>query len=283
MNMVLPERGRLVLNQNVASGRSFEGFLELATKVGVGKIELRNDLPGAGPGGPDAASARALLDRSSLRVVAIDVLLRFNVLGRWDELMGELARLLKAAATYRAPAILLCPNCERGDSRSQQEAFADTVKALRQLSPLLEEKGLLGYVEPLGFPESSLRSLYSAQRAVRESGASCFRVVYDTFHHFLGPDRESDLEANCDVDLIGLVHVSGLRSQMPADRYRDEHRDLPDEHDLMNSREQVSRLLKLGYKGDVSFEPFVPRLRDLSIPDLTETLRAAVRYFSVPG
>ncbi len=282
MNMNLPEPSRLVLNQNVAAGRTFEAFLQVAAEVGVGKIELRNDLPGAGSGSADAASARAALDRSSLRVVALGVLLRFNLPGRWNELKGELAGLLKAAATFRAPAILLCPNSDRSDSRSQQEVFADTVKALRQLAPLLGEKGLLGYVEPLGFPESSLRSIYSAQRAIGESGAGCFRVVYDSFHHFLGPDRGSDLEANCEVALIGLVHVSGLRAQMPLDRYRDEHRDLPDEQDLMGSRDQVSRLLKLGYKGDVSFEPFVPRLRDLSIPDLIESLRAAVRYLSVP-
>ncbi len=283
MDLILPEKSRLVLNQNVAAGRSFEAFLELASAVGVGKIELRNELPGAGSAGEDAAAARAALDRTALRVIGIDVLLRFNVPGRWNQLKRELAQLMAAAAAFRAPAILMCPNCERGDSRSPQAAFADTVRALRRLAPLLEEKGLLGYVEPLGFPESSLRSLYAAQRAIRESGASCFRIVYDTFHHFLGPDRGSDLGADCDVALLGLVHVSSLRSQMPLDRYRDEHRDLPDEQDLMGSREQVSRLLKLGYQGDVSFEPFVPRLRDLSVPELNETLRAAVRFLSVPG
>jgi 2-keto-myo-inositol isomerase len=107
--------------------------------------------------------------------------------------------------------------------------------------------------------------------------------VYDTFHHFLGPDRGSDLDTDCDVALIGLVHVSGLRSEMPFERYRDEHRDLPDEHDLMASREQVTRLLKLGYQGDVSIEPFAPRLQELSLPDLMEAVRAAVSYLSAAG
>ncbi len=283
MDLILPEKSRLTLNQNVAAGRSFEAFLQVAAEAGVGKIELRNELPGAGSAGAEAAAARAALDRTPLRVIGIDVLLRFNVPGRWNELKRELARLKEAAAAFRAPAILMCPNCERGDSRSAQTAFADTVRALGRLAPLLEEKGLLGYVEPLGFPESSLRSLYSAQRAIGESGAGCFRIVYDTFHHFLGPDRGSELEANCNVALLGLVHVSGLRSEMPLDRYRDEHRDLPDEQDLTGSRDQVSRLLKLGYKGDVSFEPFVPRLRDLSVIELVEALRSAVRYLSVPG
>jgi 2-keto-myo-inositol isomerase len=216
-------------------------------------------------------------------VIAIDVLLQFNMPDRLPELKKDLSQLIQAATAFRSPAILLCPNNDPADSRSKQEAFADTVKALGLLAPFLKGQGLLGYIEPLGFPESSLRSLYSAQRAIHECGAGCFRIVYDTFHYFLGPDRDSDLDADCEIDLIGLVHVSGLRTKLPLDRYRDEHRDLPDEHDLMGSREQVERLLRLGYRGDVSFEPFIPRLRELSLPSLSENLRAAIRYLSGPG
>jgi predicted xylose isomerase-like sugar epimerase len=51
----------------------------------------------------------------------------------------------------------------------------------------------------------------------------------------------------------------------------------------MASREQVTRLLKLGYQGDVSIEPFAPRLQELSLPDLMEAVRAAVSYLSAAG
>ena len=61
-----------------------------------------------------------------------------------------------------------------------------------------------GFVEPLGFAECSLRSKKMAIQAIRESGQDVYRLVHDTFHHFLGPDdRIFPAET-------GIVHISGV-------------------------------------------------------------------------
>ncbi|MCP6503225.1 inosose isomerase, partial [Klebsiella pneumoniae] len=73
--------------------------------------------------------------------------------------------LLKDARATGAKALVLCP-LNDGTVISQQQ----TVDALKTLAPLFSEYGIAGLVEPLGFPQSSLRSAALAQQLIKQAG-----------------------------------------------------------------------------------------------------------------
>ena len=78
---------------------------------------------------------------------------------------------------YGPRAIVLCPNNDPDDNKSGERSLRDTIDSLEELRPLFEDSGLLGYVEPLGFAESSLDSVFTAAGAIGEAGGDGFRIV----------------------------------------------------------------------------------------------------------
>lgn len=278
------DTARLALNRMTAPRAVLRDFLRLTAAVGLSKVELRNDIAGVGiTDGLEPRRVRDMLAEYSLRVVSLNVLPRFNLPERFGDAQAELRELAAEAAALGCPAVLLCPNSDPADRRTREEAFADTVQALEALEPILLDQGLLGYIEPLGFPESSLRSLLDAQRAIRESGGRCYRIVYDTFHHHLGPDDASTVEKEYEVGLTGLVHVSGVAHRSNRETYRDSHRILPGGRDHLGSLEQVRRLQRLGYPGDFSLEAFSPAVQMLGASALRDALQASIEYLTGPA
>lgn len=93
------------------------------------------------------------------------------------------------AAASGAKALVMCP-LNDGTAVS----FDDLVAALKAMKPILEERGLTGLVEPLGFPVSSLRTKAEAIKAIKAiNAAGCgdvYRLVHDTFHHHLAGETE---------------------------------------------------------------------------------------------
>jgi 2-keto-myo-inositol isomerase len=127
------------------------------------------------------------------------------------------------------------------------------------LAPLLEDHGLTGLVEPLGFAESSLRFKREAVAAIDELGASSFRLVHDTFHHAVAGE-EDIFPAR-----TGLVHISGVDDPaLPLRSLRDGHRVLVGPRDRLGTAGQLRRLLDGGYGGYVSFEPFAESVHALA-------------------
>ena len=113
---------------------------------------------------------------------------------------------------------------------------------------------------------------------IEESGHRDYRIVHDTFHHRLGPDTEEFLARTYDISYTGLVHVSGVETDLPVQKYRDAHRGLVGPDDNLDSRRQVRSLLRLGYSGDISFEPFSEVVQNLPGDELGRKLAASVKY-----
>jgi 2-keto-myo-inositol isomerase len=140
------------------------------------------------------------------------------------------------------------------------------------LKPILEARGLLGFIEPLGFEDCALRRKSDAVKAIyAAAGEPVFRLVHDTFHHHLAG------EAIFFPNLTGLVHLSGVEDDdLPVERMRDGHRVLVGRADRLGNVRQVRELLARGYRGALSFEPFATEIAQAH--DIAARLRASIDY-----
>ena len=129
----------------------------------------------------------------------------------------------------------------------------------------------MGLVEPLGFEQSSLRYKADAIEAIEELElGERFRLVHDTFHHYLSG------EARLYPEWTGLVHISGVDDpDLPLDRMLDEHRVLVDVNDRCGTLLQILALME-GYSGPYSFEPFAASVHGLD--DIAGALEASMHW-----
>lgn len=262
---------RVALNHMAAPGLAWRPFLGLARDLGCVGVEFRNDLPRPLFDGEEAGVvARAAADMG-LRVLALAEVKAFN---DFDD--GTLARARDLAATAiacGAEAISLIP---RNDGRGlgNGERQANLRLALRELKPVLEEAGLFGFVEPLGFEVCSLRTKAEAVDAMHAvGGEGVYRLIHDTFHHYVAGETEFF------ADMTGMVHVSGVSDPKPAVRdLRDAHRILVDARDRLGNLAQIERLADGGYSGPISFEPFAPDVIGAANPG--EGLRASIGFIA---
>ncbi|HCM25668.1 MAG: xylose isomerase [Treponema sp. GWB1_62_6] len=281
-------RRRFALNRIACPSLDLPAFFKLAVDLDLSKVELRNDLPGklgaAGIiDGLKPSEAAKMAKDNGVSIIAINALQKFNLASVRKSALKELNSLLSLSAEIGCKAIILCPNNDEADARSPDVRYAETVDALRQFGPAFVKFGILGYVEPLGFGISSLASLTVAMNAVKESGYGCFRLVHDTFHHYIGPDDASIYGANglgapYEVAYTGLVHISGVEADIAPDAYRDAHRVLVGPKDRMKNRDQIRRLDSLGYMGDYSFEPFSESIQKMDARRLSAEINASIDF-----
>lgn len=273
------ETNRFALNRIAAPALSMAEFFELAAGLGMSAVELRNDIrDGAVTDGLKGSEVLRLAKNTGIRIISINALQQFNLPGARTKVLGELDSLLAVCKEIECPALVLCPNNRPDDIRLPEQKYHDTVEALNTYAPLFSAAGVLGYVEPLGFGISSLASAELALKAIRESGASCYRVLVDTFHSYLGPDSPALFDDPAVIQKIGLVHVSGVEAAIPKSQFADAHRVLPSPADGMHSAALMARLEQAGYRGMYSFEPFAKEVQALGAKELASALRASIEY-----
>ncbi len=235
-------------------------FFQLAKSLGLSDVEIRNDLDGnAIIDGTPAAEVRAAAAEAGVRIATINALQRFN---EWTpEREREAIELADYARDVGASALVLVP-VNAGSGQADGERQANLRTALTALKPILEQRGLMGFVEPLGFEICSLRSKREAVAAIKAiGGEGRFKLVHDTFHHHLAGEPELF------PAMTGLVHISGVTDpDVTVSDMRDPHRVLVDADDRLGNIGQMRALLDQGYKGLFSFEPFAPEVQALDDP-----------------
>ncbi|MDR2484799.1 MAG: TIM barrel protein [Treponema sp.] len=279
---------RFVLNRIISPAMGLADFVRFTAGLGLSKIELRNDLPGKREvkdiiDGLKPADVRMLTQGEGVSIISINALQQFNLLSSMKDRIEELKRMLELASAVDCPAVVLCPNNEKGDIRTPNRKYADTVEALAEYGPLFAEYGIAGYVEPLGFGTSSLASLPAAVQAIKASGYGCYRTVFDTFHHYIGPDNAAvfgmdGLGASYEIPYTGLVHISGVEGPVSPERFLDEHRILIGPKDRMGNKELIGRLDRLGYQGFFSFEPFSAAVQHMQAHKLAQAVEESLQY-----
>ena len=274
-------RSKISLNRIIYPKLKLEDFFKFTKDLDLNKIELRNDLPGGKI--IDDYSPEQLKDLSKkygVEILTINALQKFNLDAILPKTLEELKKLTDLSQFIGCKAIVLCPNNDMNDKRDSEEIFKDTVKALKSFGPLFKDRGMQGYLEPLGFEECSLRSIVIAMKAIQESGYPVYKIVHDTFHHHIGPDTFDTIQNDYDISYTGLVHISGVESNIPVKEYRDNHRVLVSDQDKLQNKEQIALLLKLGYAGNISFEPFSQKVHEMEIEAIKSAIDHSIEYIS---
>jgi 2-keto-myo-inositol isomerase len=261
------------LNHIVSPHRKFADFAKLTRDLGITAVEIRNDLQGVEIiDGTSAEDVKAAADAAGVEILSINALQRFN---EWNPTREqEAAALARYAATCGAKALVLCPVNSVDDRRSETQRVDDLRRSLQALRPILRDHGLTGLIEPLGFEECSLRLKRVAVDAIDAvEGADTFKVLHDTFHHYLANEREIFPERT------GLVHISGVEDRSLAHNdIRDQHRILVGEGDLLGNIAQIKALRQGGYRGLFSFEPFASSVHDMT--NVADALRQSIALIS---
>jgi 2-keto-myo-inositol isomerase len=258
------------INHMVAPRKSFAELVALAQALGLDAVEIRNDLPGtAMQDGTDAAQIRDQAQAGGVRILSINALQRFN---EWNAEREVAARsLARYAHDCGAAMLVLCPVNDVSYRLSESARLSGLRDALRGLAPILGDAGIIGLVEPLGFQESSLRLKTEAVEAIEDQGVGDrFRIVHDTFHHYLAG------EPHLLADWTGLVHLSGVDDgNLPLSTLRDSHRGLVGPDDRLGNVAQICALLAGGYVGPFSFEPFASSVH---AGDVTAALETSIHW-----
>jgi 2-keto-myo-inositol isomerase len=275
------KRSRISLNRIIYPRLELENFFKFAKDLDLNKIESRNDLPG-GKIIDDYTHGqlKELLKKYGVEILTINALQKFNLAAILPETIKELKKLINLSLSIGCKAIVLCPNNDVNDKRGAEEIFKETVKALKSFAPLFQESGMQGYLEPLGFEECSLRSMVTVMKAIQESGYSVYKIVHDAFHHHIGPDTFDTIENNYDISYTGLVHISGVECNILVEEYRDDHRVLVTEQDRLQTKEQIELLLRMGYTGNISFEPFSEKVQEMEIEKIKLAIDQSIEYIS---
>ena len=256
------------LNHMVAPRRSVGELIVLAHSLGLDRIEIRNDLEGVAlKDGTPPGRIRAAAEDAGVRILSINALQRFN---DWNqERAGEAALLASYARECGAAALVLCPVNDAAWQPPEEERQGRLREALAALAPILADAGITGLVEPLGFAGASLRLKAEAIEAIEEVGEDeRFRLVHDTFHHYLAG------EPRMFPDWTAIVHISGVDdASLPLASLRDADRGLVGPDDRLGSIGQIVALME-GYSGPYSFEPFAASVHGLA--DIAGALAASM-------
>lgn len=260
---------RFALNHMTVARASFVQLLDMAAALGCVGVEVRNDLDQPLFDGMPAADAGALARDKGLRILSVAEVTRFN---EWSaQKSAEAHALIDIAHAAGAEAISLIPRNDNG-GMNNGERQANLRVALRDLIPMLADKGLVGLVEPLGFESCGLRDKQEVLTAFETLDAGdTLALIHDTFHHHLAGD--GPLFAN----KTGLVHISGVSEPRVATRdMTDAQRGLVGTDDRLGNINQLRDLQRAGFAGPVSFEAFAPDVH--AIADPVKALRTSMDF-----
>ena len=260
---------KFALNHIVRPQASYHQLLNMAKNLDCVGVEFRNDFAGQLLfGGDEPSKVKNAVLKSGVEMLALAEVKMFN---RWsDEKAKEAEALMKVAVAAGSSVVSLIPAID-GVALGKEERQDILRHALRELKPMLEHYNLVGFVEPLGFPISSVRYKSEAINAIDAVGADRFKIVHDTFHHALAGGGEIF------PDHTGIVHISGVVDREPAiENLEDAHRVLVDADDRLGNIQQIQQFLDALWKGVFSFEPFAAEIHNLD--DVEPALKASIEF-----
>lgn len=246
-------------------------LINLAENLGIPAVELRNDIKENSVSEIETAeTVGQYAAEKNIEILTINGLYPFNIWNKENQYQTEkLADLCQAAG---AKALVCCPLVSNKMNFTEEEQVKKTLEALKKISPILKSRGLLGHLETLGFPTSTLRKKNLALRAIDEADVSdIFNLLHDNFHHATAYEREYYPKRT------GLVHISSvIEESLSMEDLQDAHRFFVQEKDITSCLKQINELIKSGYDGYFSFEPFAKEI--WRCPDPGTLIEASMNY-----
>ncbi|MEG9862702.1 MAG: TIM barrel protein [Parvularculales bacterium] len=242
-----------VINHMTAPDLNWKQIISMAKSSGCIGVELRNDLPRQLFDGDEPSQVLAAAAKSNMRIVGLSQVYPFNAYS--SEIEDKVKKLINSALECGAETICLIP-LNDGTCQGNAERQANLRGALWEILTLLDGTGLIALIEPLGFLQSSLRTKEEAVSAIKDvGGQKIFKIVHDTFHHYLSGDELYFPE------YTGIVHISGVTTaDLSVHEMEDRHRVLVDHRDRIGNITQLRTLLDMGYDGLISLECFAPEV-----------------------
>lgn len=246
-------------------------LIDLAVELGISAIELRTDIKENSI--TDMAIAKSVAKyalKKNIKILTINALYPFNI---WNkELEDQAEKLADLCQAASARGLVCCPLVSDTTKFTEDEQIQKATEALKKISPILKSRGLVGHVEALGFSKSSLRKKKLALEAIDSLGMNnVFDLLHDNFHHAAANETEYHAKRT------GLVHISSVFDQsLSMEDLQDSHRFFVQDKDITFCIQQIQELIKRGYNGYFSLEPFADEIWGYSNP-LTE-IRASMDY-----
>lgn len=248
-------------------------LIDLSEKLGISAVELRIDIKENSI--TNMAMARTVAryaEEKEIKILTINALYPFNIWNKERE--DDTQRLADLCNAVGAKALVCCPLVSDRVKFSEDEQLEKACDSLFKISPILKSRSLVGHVEPLGFPISTLRKKEIALNAIDDSGTSdVFNILHDTFHH------AGAQEVNYYAKRTGLVHLSSVVDKsLDMDDLLDAHRFFVQENDITYCLNQIRELIRRGYNDYFSIEPFADEI--LGYPNPASVIHASIGYIN---
>ena len=142
------------------------------------------------------------------------------------------------------------------------ERYDEVVKRLRPLARMLADEGItmgMEFLGPAAIYKSKkypfIRTLPELMRLADSLGGGNCGVLLDAYHcHTAG--HAMDMVETISPNRISVVHINDATAGIPYDALPDSPRMLPGETGVVDSRDLLLRLFRMGYEGPVYAEPF---------------------------
>lgn len=254
---------KMGLNQSALFNAQTEEFITLCSKWNINNVELRVPKLKEWLYLTSEAHIREVLHTHGTTVTAINSLDDFALVPQDNLKILELETEMigRMCEAVECPLVIAPVGRMFGTLTSKKEVIEKTLERLEIVSSILAPHGAVVGLEPIAFPEFSIKTIHEADRICSESGISDIGLVVDYYNLFQGgmyPDDFFEIKSP-----IHMIHVNDAEI-FPLDKLDVMYtRTFPNDGNI-NSVEWTLAALRSGYKGIFSLEIFMKSLWELN-------------------
>ena len=161
--------------------------------------------------------------------------------------------------------------------------FRIHVGRLRKVGTVLADHGLRLGLEYLGTKRlwtrhrhAFVHSMAECRQLIAETGQSNIGIVIDSWHWWTAGETADDILQLQDSEVVS-VDLNDAPTGIDRDEQYDNRRELPATTGVIDAKEFLGALVKIGYDGPIRAEPFNQRLNEMNDDQASGMTAAAMR------